>query len=38
VAQAVEIFAGNGLRTRVASSDELDTSVVIGTRPPTTTS
>ena len=31
--QTVEIFARNGLIPRVASSDELDSTVVIGTRP-----
>jgi len=32
-AQAAEIFAGSGLLPRVASSDELSATVVIGTRP-----
>jgi release factor glutamine methyltransferase len=32
--QTVEIFASNGLIPRVASSDELDATVVIGTSPP----
>lgn len=31
--QNVEIFARNGLIPRVASSDKLDATVVIGTRP-----
>ena len=31
--QTVEIFARNGLLPRIASSDELDANVVIGTRP-----
>jgi release factor glutamine methyltransferase len=31
--QTVEIFARSGLRPQVASSDELDATVVIGTRP-----
>ena len=31
--QTVEIFARSGLLPRVASSDELDATVVIGTRP-----
>lgn len=31
--QTVEIFARNGLSPKVASSDELDATVVIGTRP-----
>jgi release factor glutamine methyltransferase len=31
--QTVEIFASNGLIPRVATSDELDATVVIGTRP-----
>jgi release factor glutamine methyltransferase len=32
--RTVEIFASNGLNPRVASSDELDATVVIGSRPP----
>jgi release factor glutamine methyltransferase len=32
-AQAAEVFAGYGLAARVASSDELSATVVIGTRP-----
>jgi release factor glutamine methyltransferase len=31
--QAVEIFAGTGLTARVAGSDDLDATVVVGTRP-----
>jgi release factor glutamine methyltransferase len=36
--QAAEIFAGSGLLPRVASSDELSATVVIGTRPAHTAS
>ena len=35
--QTVEAFARNGLIPRVASSEELDATVVVGTRPPSRT-